>query len=113
MASKSSECEAGSSVDGVRDRYTFAEFLWIPALGGISVTALAIYKFASVKNLSDDTGLPVVLILGLFFVSGCVGSLPLMLSDSIARPWLRKLVLWTGVLLIVSVIVGLALMTKS
>lgn len=93
----------------VRERYTVFEFLWIPALAGVSVTALAIFKFGVVAEFARDNGVPVWTVLGLFFVLGCAAALPLMLYDSIERNWLRNIVLGLGMLAIVTVVIGFSL----
>jgi hypothetical protein len=93
----------------VRERYTVVEYLWMPALAGVSVTALAIYKFGVVADFARDSGVPVWSVLGLFFVLGCAAALPLMLCDSIERDWLRNLVLGLGMLAIVTVVIAFSL----
>ena len=97
----------------VRESYTVVEYLWMPALAGVSVTALAIFKFGVVAEFARDSGVPVWTVLGLFFVLGCAAAFPLMLYDSIKRNWLRSIVLGLGVMAIVTVVIGVSLIVAG
>lgn len=101
---------AGSELgDDVRDEYKLIDYLWVPLLSGIVVLVCALLSPTQLLMAANDNGIDIAFLMAILFIGGVVGSLPLMLYDSIQIPWLRKLTLILGVLIIVSAIVALTL----
>ena len=93
----------------MRDEYKLIDYLWVPLLSGIVVLVCALLSPTQLLMAANANGIDIAFLMAILFIGGVVGSLPLMLYDSIQIPWLRKLTLILGVLIIVSAIVALTL----